>query len=737
MKKREFLTSFPAVRRPFVPRSSRRVLLAALLAVALLSLWMVFWPVRPERQAEGVCRVEAVAHYEVPVSTGDTLRFSLRGMRLCGVSGEPLPVDTLQATGTFLSLDGEVLTSSAVVAFAPDSIRADSLRALLEVERERVERLLVELREQHAELNYYERTHSVVDDGYNEVMAYRAETMRRIARLERTLSVMRSALAGRLMPARLQARYFVSYAAPGEQARRYAAEAVSRKDSLMLLQLSHRATPFRAYRFAVYAAAASRRATAFLLAGNGRHVLPLSCDSIEEMGGLLAEGTPAVNRYGQLCAVRAGRRWVSAEELYRLATLRRGFIARTWITVKLGVSKWFSDADTASHGTASAQPGVEADAGVRAWRDGGNIYFGQTLGGRPQGWGRMRYANGAEYEGHWRRGMRDGTGEYTDSTGFRYAGKWCADTLPHGSIQKVDTCYRGRLNRNLKPEGNGRYTAPGEYYNGLFRDGRRNGFGFSVQRGLPIHIGEWRKGKFRGEQMLFTDHRVLGIDISRYQHEIGKRIYPIDWSCLRVTNLGHSGSKKRRVRGVQDYPVSYVYIKASEGVSITNRYYRKDAASARVRNLSVGAYHFFSTESDGEEQAHHFMKTAAPRRGDMPPMLDIEPTDGKIKAMGGATALWRETLKWLHVVEEACGVRPVLYVSQSFVDKYMSDAPPAIAAYPVWIARYSEYRPYVRLLYWQLSPDGAVRGIKGDVDINVFNGTREQFDEYRRKNAVK
>ena len=73
----------------------------------------------------------------------------------------------------------------------------------------------------------------------------------------------------------------------------------------------------------------------------------------------------------------------------------------------------------------------------------------------------------------------------------------------------------------------------------------------------------------------------------------------------------------------------------------------------------------------------------------------------------------------------------------SVVNKYMASAPEALKAYPVWIARYGEYKPYVHLQYWQLSPDGRVKGIHGDVDINVYNGLPEHFEDYVKDAVVK
>ena len=98
--------------------------------------------------------------------------------------------------------------------------------------------------------------------------------------------------------------------------------------------------------------------------------------------------------------------------------------------------------------------------------------------------------------------------------------------------------------------------------------------------------------------------------------------------------------------------------------------------------------------------------------------------------MGGEAVLFREVLKWLRIVEAGKGKRPVLYVGQQFVNKHLVNAPEELRRYDVWIARYGEFKPYVHLLHWQLTPYGRVRGIHGEVDINVFNGTKSQFRDY-------
>lgn len=85
---------------------------------------------------------------------------------------------------------------------------------------------------------------------------------------------------------------------------------------------------------------------------------------------------------------------------------------------------------------------------------------------------------------------------------------------------------------------------------------------------------------------------------------------------------------------------------------------------------------------------------------------------------------------WMKTVRQATGKRPILYVSQQFVNKYLPLAPDIKNDCLIWIARYGEYKPDVKLIFWQLSPDGRVKGIHGDVDINVFNGYKDKFNQF-------
>lgn len=317
-----------------------------------------------------------------------------------------------------------------------------------------------------------------------------------------------------------------------------------------------------------------------------------------------------------------------------------------------------------------------------------------------------------------------------DTLGYKVIGKTEVDSLLKGVFTDSVGTYRGYLTYDGKPCGLGvfRYN-DGGYYEGEWQNGLRHGNGFYVKAGEMVRAGEWKDGIYKGERMSYNAYRVYGIDVSRYQHESGRKRFNIDWKNLRITYLGakNSGDASDTI----DYPVSFVYIKSTQGVSIKSRYYAADSREARKHGIHCGAYHFFSMKTDARKQAKYFLDNTRILSSDMPPVLDVEPSDREIAKYGGEKKLFSSIREWMNIVEASTGKRPILYVSQKFIKDHLVKAPDICEKYQVWIARYGAYRPEVKLLFWQLTPYGRVRGIHGDVDINVFNGYKEQFDSFK------
>jgi len=336
--------------------------------------------------------------------------------------------------------------------------------------------------------------------------------------------------------------------------------------------------------------------------------------------------------------------------------------------------------------------------------------------------------------GRWKGIGRRGTGMECDSAGRIIIGRYDNDTLAVGIRVDSAGVYSGDFANGLAHGHGCSIDSDGTYFEGQWRGDRREGFGFAIAPQAHLRIGQWQQDRYLGERMSYTSNRIYGIDISRYQHGKGRKKYPIAWNRLRISHLGKN---QKHATGAVDYPVSFVFIKSTESTNIRNPFFVSDYAQARRQGIPVGAYHFFSCKTSGAAQARHFIFNTLFKRGDLPPVLDLEPPAAQIAAIGGTQALFRQVRTWLSAVERRTGVKPILYVSQSFVNRYLKDAPDLKQHYQVWIARYSEYKPDVKLAVWQLSPNGRVAGIHGEVDINVFNGFQTQWDEFLEEMTLK
>lgn len=365
---------------------------------------------------------------------------------------------------------------------------------------------------------------------------------------------------------------------------------------------------------------------------------------------------------------------------------------------------------------------------IKTISSGGTVYRGQTHNGKREGLGMLYQGDSVLYSGMWHNGMRQGRGTVRDHDGKLIDGVWDHDTLVTATRRDSTGVYDGEMDEKFRANGYGKFIdSQNTYYEGQWKDGERTGFGFSSQHRY-FRVGEWLHDVYKGERLNYTSERVYGIDLSKYQHIHGKKLHTIDWDRLRITHLG--SLSKKNVSGNIDFKVSFIFIKSTEGASLMNPYYNADYAAARKRGYPVGTYHYFTHRTSGAQQAWYFLSHSHFKKGDLPPVLDLEPLPSQVKKMGGAVNMWKRVRNWLQIVEKKTGMRPILYVSQTFVNRWLDAAPDIKRDYPVWIARYGDYKPDIKLWIWQLAPDGKVRGIAGHTDINVFNGYRNEFKHW-------
>ena len=190
---------------------------------------------------------------------------------------------------------------------------------------------------------------------------------------------------------------------------------------------------------------------------------------------------------------------------------------------------------------------------------------------------------------------------------------------------------------------------------------------------------------------------VRGLDISHYQGEI-------NWNKLRNAQI-------------QGAPVSFIFVKATQGTNIWDENFNQNFFNAKKNNIVRGAYHYFSPYTSGKAQAKYYCKMVQLEENDLPPVLDVE-------EMGNNSVkqLQREVLNWMNEVEKHYRVTPILYTGYKFKTSYLNT--PEFDKYPYWIAHYYvdslEYKG--EWTFWQHTDVGKVDGIKGNVDINVFKG---------------
>lgn len=190
---------------------------------------------------------------------------------------------------------------------------------------------------------------------------------------------------------------------------------------------------------------------------------------------------------------------------------------------------------------------------------------------------------------------------------------------------------------------------------------------------------------------------LQGIDVSHYQGQV-------DWSAVAAAGI------------------AFAFAKATDGITYTDPDFQANWQGMRAAGLARGAYHFYETGDDPVAQAGHFVATVgALDAGDLPPVVDIESSNGDYEGRGVAANLQ----VWLNAVEQALGRTPMIYTNLSF---WNNDVSADFGRYPLWIAEYGVAAPTLPTgwnawTFWQYSQQGSVGGVAGEVDQDVYAGT--------------
>lgn len=222
---------------------------------------------------------------------------------------------------------------------------------------------------------------------------------------------------------------------------------------------------------------------------------------------------------------------------------------------------------------------------------------------------------------------------------------------------------------------------------------------FALVLGLIIYKIFFQPDTFQVNKLKYP---IFGIDVSKHN---GK----INWEKLK------------------DEKLDFVFIKATEGKTRLDPTYQYNLKGAKSINVRVGAYHFFKFNRDGADQARNFLSRVNLSSLNFAPILDVEES-GNYTNRNNPKLVIKEIRKFINYVEARSSRKVIIYTNGHEYNKYIKNN---FNNNPLWICSLDEVPPIDReWKFWQYAHKGEIDGIKGWVDLNTFNGSRNDWNDY-------
>lgn len=212
--------------------------------------------------------------------------------------------------------------------------------------------------------------------------------------------------------------------------------------------------------------------------------------------------------------------------------------------------------------------------------------------------------------------------------------------------------------------------------------------------------------------------------IAAWQHFMRTPPY-VDFERYPVKGIdvsAHNGMMN--LDAAADDGVRFIFIKASEGATFRDSNFRLNYDKAKHAGMKIGAYHFFRFDRDGVDQARNLLQVVRGRDLDLGVAIDIEEHGNP---SGIDSALIADRLIRMADFLNLSGYRVTVYSNKAGYFDYVRDALPGTN---LWICSFSPTPINTEWTFWQYNHRGRVKGIRGDVDMNVFCGSEEEWQNY-------
>ena len=194
---------------------------------------------------------------------------------------------------------------------------------------------------------------------------------------------------------------------------------------------------------------------------------------------------------------------------------------------------------------------------------------------------------------------------------------------------------------------------------------------------------------------------LCGIDVSYYQKEIDWEKVADDGIDFAMIRLGYRGADTGRLH--------------------TDSRFRENFRASKRAGLSRGVY-FFSqavTTEEAVEEAKYVIRRIRGSGIEYPVVFDMEPVSGSDR-IDHLTSLEKTEIAdaFCQVIEKN-GYTAMIYGNPSWLSDHLQME--YLTDYPLWIAHYADVTNYPHeFKMWQYTDRGRVKGIKGNVDMNIL-----------------
>lgn len=178
---------------------------------------------------------------------------------------------------------------------------------------------------------------------------------------------------------------------------------------------------------------------------------------------------------------------------------------------------------------------------------------------------------------------------------------------------------------------------------------------------------------------------------------------------------------------VADDNYQFVFIKASEGMTYRDEAFDRNYRGAREAGLKVGAYHFFRKNRTGREQADNFLSVIKGKTLDLPLVIDLEDDWGNGATTSRQTAIER-VIEMIGILNDK-GYQVMIYTNGDGYEKYYKNM---LVDCDLWLCSFTspDLLPDLPHRFQQYNHEGTVAGVKGNVDLNVFRGSKREWSRY-------